>query len=333
MKTRNRAGIFLGAALVTGFVAGCNGSDSGPTVPAPTPTAMAGPTPTGSPAATPTQPASREGRIVFESLRDTGGIYAVNPDGRGLARILIDGSEPSVSVDGRRIVFSSAQGTGNTDIYTANIDGSNLRRLTTNSAVDDEPVLSSDGTRIVFVSTRNGDAGSVGSREIYIMNADGSGQTRLTNNTADDLNPSFSPDGRRIVFRSDRNTSRLNPNAPNPEIYVMNSDGSNQNRVTSNEAADITPTWQPGGAKIAFASDRAGNMEIYTMNPDGSSVTRLTNNTATDVAPKYSPDGKRIAFQTDRDGNQEVYVMNFNGTEQTNISRNRALDRNPSWGR
>jgi WD40-like Beta Propeller Repeat len=73
------------------------------------------------------------------------------------------------------------------------------------------PTFSPDGTRIAFVSHRDGNY------EIYLMNADGSDKWRLTHNPAQDRQPAFSPDGKRIAFASDR--------TGNFEIYVMNVDG------------------------------------------------------------------------------------------------------------
>lgn len=110
----------------------------------------------------------------------------------------------------------------------------------------------------------------------------------------------------RIAFVSDRDGSR--------EIYVMNPDGSGQTRLTTDPAADTSPSWSPDGARIAFTSDRDGNNEIYVVNSDGSGQTRLTNNPAADGWPSWSPDGSKIIFTSDRDGNSEIYVMDSDGT-------------------
>src|SRR5262245_23524715 len=87
----------------------------------------------------------------------------------------------------------------------------------------------------------------------------------------------------RIVFQSQRDG--------NPEIYVMNADGTNQVRLTFNTVFDGDATFSPGGEKIAFMSTRdGGNGEIYIMHADGSSQKRLTNSPGADVLPTFSPD-------------------------------------------
>ncbi len=74
----------------------------------------------------------------------------------------------------------------------------------------------------------------------------------------------------KIAFHSNRDG--------NWEIYTMNPDGSDQNRLTNNNYDDEGPAWSPDGSKIVFTSNRDGNDEIYVMNPDGSGQTRITNN-------------------------------------------------------
>ena len=112
----------------------------------------------------------------------------------------------------------------------------------------------------------------------------------------------------------------------NEDIYVMNADGSNVTRLTTNAAVDQAPRWSPDGSKIVFASTRDGNYEIYAMNADGSSQTRVTNNSALDANPSWSPDGSKILFYSQRDGNDEIYIMNADGTKQTNLTNNPAGD-------
>jgi hypothetical protein len=92
---------------------------------------------------------------------------------------------------------------------------------------------------------------------------------RLTNG-AGDFRPRYSPDGSKIVFQSNRDGQ--------PEIYVMNSNGTAQTRLTNNPAAETAPAWSPDGTKILFTSTRDAPMTpaLYLMNADGSSQTRVT---------------------------------------------------------
>jgi hypothetical protein len=122
----------------------------------------------------------------------------------------------------------------------------------------------------------------------------------------------------------------------NYDIYVMNSNGSEQTRLTDNPANDFYPDWSPDGTKIVFWSDRDGtnNGEIYIMNPDGSEQTRLTDNPTIDTTPDWSPNGESIIFRRGFESqNPEIYVMNADGTGQTNISNYPGrTDGHPDWG-
>lgn len=127
----------------------------------------------------------------------------------------------------------------------------------------------------------------------------------------------------RIVFSSTRDG--------NEEIYTMNSDGTNQTRITNNNAQDTKPVWSPDGTQIAFVSTRSGNADIWIMNPDGSGLRNVTSDPANDIDPAWSPDGARLAFSSNRVGNQEIYVMNPDGTHITRLTENGAVDVWPVW--
>ena len=127
----------------------------------------------------------------------------------------------------------------------------------------------------------------------------------------------------QIAFSSNRDG--------NLEIYLMNPDGSNIQRLTFNNANDWDVVWSSDRSKIAFSSARDGNDEIYTMESDGSNQQRLTYHSAIDRYPSWSPDGTKIVFSSARDGNLELYLMDSNGSNIQRLTNNGVDDIDPSW--
>ena len=248
-----------------------------------------------------------------------------------------------------KLVFTSTRD-GNAEIYSMNVDGTHLTRLTVNAYNDDHPRWSNDGTKILFQSDR--DNPETGNADVYVMNADGSGPIRLTTDTADDSAAVWSPDGSRIMFQSLRNGQYY-------QIYAMNADGTNQVNVSNGITADCQPSWSHDGRYIAFASERdhVGTPSVYVMSADGSNQTRLTFSSVPirDEQPTWSPDGNRIAFVSTRDStevtwqetddegvlleksslrvNKEVYVMSADGTNQIRLTITLENDDSPEWSR
>ena len=74
--------------------------------------------------------------------------------------------------------------------------------------------------------------------------------------------PMYSPDGLKIAF--------ISTHDGDPEIFVMNADGTGLRKLTDNSAVDAAPSWSPHSGKIVFTSDRGGSFELYRMNSDGS---------------------------------------------------------------
>lgn len=321
-------------------------------------------------------PTTFRGKIAFISDRKgRNTIYSINADGTGL-REISDASSAlnrditgvhtmTISPDGKQIAFGTAAfPSGTSDIYTINADGSNLRNLTHQPALDLYPAWSPDGTRIAFISNRNGKG------EVCIMRPDGTdfrviGQAVIT---YPGFAPAWSPDGRCLAFldqNSRVNIADLSSNelrnisqgpdlfATNPiwspnsvqvgfqaegDIYIMNADCSRLHNLTDDSSDENWyPSWSPDGKKIAFASKRDGGEHIYTIDLTDLKIRKLTDDSAPDIAPFWSPDGTEIVFHRGVKRNnyyfvdEEVWMMFADGSNQHNLTNSPAADRWPRW--
>ena len=247
-------------------------------------------------------------RVIFQSTRppfSCDQIFVMNADGSDVRLVSTGRGRTTCGFffpDGRRVIYASTHLAGapcppapdrsagyvwalypGYDIFSADVDGGNLQRLTDSEGYDAEGAVSPDGTRIVFTSLRDGDL------DLYTMDADGGGVRRLTREAGYDGGAFYSWDGRFIVYRAARPEgaeleeyrARLRQGLLRPrrlEIFVMRADGTGVTQVTRNGAANFAPFLHPDSRRVIFSSnlhDPGGrNFALYLVNVDGSGLER-----------------------------------------------------------
>ncbi len=292
-----------------------------------------------------------ETKIIFQSRKghkDCDQIYIMNLDGSG-KRLVSTGKGRTTCAyflpDGKTILYASTHlvdtacppppnmSKGYTwalykgyDIFLANLDGSNLRRITTTDGYDAEATVSPKGDKIIFTSVRDGDL------ELYNMNLDGSNPTRLTYHLGYDGGAFYSWDGRKIVFRASTPDSAeaesyksllreglVRPNKM--ELFIMDADGSNRKQLTFNGKANFAPFFYPDNRTIAFSTNvadtvRGRNFDIHLIDaevPD--SLIRVTFCPEFDGFPVFTKDGKKIIFSSNRNskryGDTNIFIADW----------------------
>ena len=275
-------------------------------------------------------------KLIFQSKRDgrqCDQIYTMNTDGSDLKMVSTGDGTTTCSYifpDKKKILYASthlgakecppppdrSQGYvwavyPTFDIFTADINGKNVKQLTKTPGYDAEATISRKG-KIVFTSLRDGDL------DVYTMDANGKNVKRLTNELGYDGGPFWSHDGKKIVYRSYhpkteadilRYKQRLGNNLIEPnnfELWVMDADGKNKRQVTQLGVASFAPFFHPDGKRIIFCSNyKTGsprNFDLYMINIDGTGLERITFNESFDGFPMFSPDGKKLVFASNRNG-------------------------------
>jgi WD40-like Beta Propeller Repeat len=206
-----------------------------------------------------------------------------------LAALLLAGSASAAGVQSAkppRMAFVSPQG-GAFDVWTARLDGGEMRRLTRTKAYDSFPAWSPDGTRIVFVTDRR----AVG--KLWVVNADGRGLRRLTRGGSKDADPAWSPKGSLIAYPS---TARP------PGIWLVRPDGTHARPLRRRGVGGGAPSWSPNARQIAFAARCAQDALhtcVYAISASGTrrrtSCIRLGNGPTTRLPTTRTPAGRPTA--------------------------------------
>ena len=117
----------------------------------------------------------------------------------------------------------------------------------------------------------------------------------------------------------------------NWEIYVTDSAGGSQRRLTRRDVQDRFPLWSPDGAQIAFGSQVDSGWELWVMDSSGNRERRLYSQIVAKSARGWSRDGKRLAFAAVADENIDVYTVDVESTQVTRLTSSPGEDRDPSW--
>jgi TolB protein len=296
-----------------------------------------------------TEPASRLRRIAH-AFSDEAVLYYTGMPG----------------VASTQIAFVSERA-GPKEIFVADYDGYNPRRITYDGFMSLSPAFSPTAERIAYVTYRM--HGNVPNEDIALLHRGGGAPRPVSTSGGMDVAPAWSPDGDWMAFSSSRDG--------NAEIYVMRPDGSDVRRLTQNSAIDTSPTFSPNGRQIAFISTRAGSQHLYMMDFDGSNVRRLrvsgsqiddpswnpvqadliaytasvggnnfevfvysfrsdisvplTRGYGRDEAPTWSPDGRQIAYESTQGERTQIYAMGIDGTRVRALTRE-GNNSNPAWG-
>jgi TolB protein len=222
----------------------------------------------------------------------------------------------------RDLAYASFGIVGNYDLFLLSADATIDTNLTLSSAYDFWPSWSPDGSQFAFESNRNDTART----DIFIFELATRNVTQVTfdsgfNHSA----PAWSPLGNRIAFSSNRDNAGL-------DIYLMDPDGTNLRRLTSDSHDDAQPTWSPTGDRIAFVSNRDGNLNIFIMDTLGGAAVNITHDAATDLAPAWSPGGARIAFHSSRDPTgYAIWIVDTTGGNAKKISPTNPDCELPDW--
>jgi len=251
--------------------------------------------------------------------RDVKEIYISDYDGANQRRITVSRQlnlNPSWSADARALAYSTYRPAP--DIFVSFIYQGIMQNPTKGIGTNYMPVFSPDGTRIAFMSARDGNP------EIYVVNVDGSNLRRLTNHPAGESTPTWSPNGQQIAFSSDR--------AGQSQIYLMSADGSNVRRLTTGESYADRATWSPAPYnEIAYAGQVGqGRYDIKILDVASGQVRPITFGEGSNESPAYSPNGKHIVFTSTRTGSTQVFTIDRDGKNLRQITRT-GNNQTPAW--
>ena len=118
------------------------------------------------------------------------------------------------------------------------------------------------------------------------------------------------------------------------DIYRMQADGSDLQRLTDHRSKDCHPAPSTDGRYIAFSSERVGWWKVWSMEADGKNIRQLTDGSVAEFYPSWSPDGTRIAFASGRGGSTQIWTMKPDGSDRIQLTPSSSDSGNnnfPTW--
>jgi TolB protein len=253
-----------------------------------------------------------------------------------------DGAESYFSPDSRTLIYNGqAVGDAHYQVYTVNIDGTNLKRINDKGS-DACSYFNPNGKGLIWTSTRDNLDLPEGNysdprkypqgAEIYTSDLDGGHVVRLTFNRNYDAEVTYAPDGHRILFGRQIDGKM--------DLWTMDPDGKNQKQIT------FTPDWQEGGSvympdnrtiilrawKKSDEDKPVKPMQLFTVKEDGSDFRQITFGEGTHWAPNPAPDGIHVAYvKVVGERNFELSLLNLKTGEDRRLTWNDAFDGFPSF--
>ena len=117
----------------------------------------------------------------------------------------------------------------------------------------------------------------------------------------------------------------------NKEIYLMDYDGYNVQRITRNGSINLNPDFSPNGREIIYTSYKRKNPNLYRRELFTGTEALISARRGVNITGAYSPDGKRIALTMSKDGNSEIYLIDTTGKQLARLTNNQAIDVSPAW--
>lgn len=228
---------------------------------------------------------------------------------------------PPIAITADELIVFVSLREGNPALYAIQPDGSNLIPLVRTSGsrrIEGQLDWSKAARSLAFAMTADGRS------DVFALNFAGLPSLRSVTSAeqSSSVDPRWSPTGEQLAYLcSDRE----------PDICIIQADGSNNINLTSYPSRDVNVSWSPDGSAVVYQSDRGGLSDIYVIALEDLSVTDLTGGGSQNAAPSWSPTDDRIVFQSDRQGAMDIFTIAADGSQLTNLSKSGSLDLDPKW--